>query len=534
MPLLDEIIKKIAEQPPETREKFKKAVLTQTKDIKWLPQPGPQSQAYRSPANILLFGGAGGGGKTDLGLGLAFTQHKRSLIVRRKYANLGALIDRSIEINGTRDGYNGQPPPRLTTKDGRLIIFAGNQHLGDESYWQGQPFDLKVFDEASQLLEAQVKFHLGWLRSVDPNQRVRALLASNPPISAEGDWMIGMFRPWLDVTHPNPAKHGELRWFVTAPDGSDLEVDGPEPIELDGRRHDPTSRSFIPSKLDDNAYLVRTGYRAQLDALPEPLRSAVRDGNFMAVRPDDENQVIPTSWVIEAQKRWHRDGWKAHRMTAMGVDVARGGDDETVIAARYAGWFAPLVSKKGIDTKDGPAVAALVSQHRRDGCPVVVDIVGWGASAYDHLKANDPDRIRGFNGAASGSGNSRSCGRVFANKRAEAWWRFREALDPNQEGGSIIALPDDSQLRADLTAPCLKPDIMKIQVESKEDIRKRIGRSPDKGDAVVMALEPGDRAEKRRQRSGFGWDSNQPPPVIRGFAAIKNRFGSGARARRAI
>ena len=78
------------------------------------------------------------------------------------------------------------------------------------------------------------------------------------PIDADGDWIIGMFRPWLDITHPKLAKHGELRWFVTAPDGSDLEVDGPEPIEVGGRKLIPMSRTFIPAALKDNPFLIAT------------------------------------------------------------------------------------------------------------------------------------------------------------------------------------------------------------------------------------------------------------------------------------
>jgi hypothetical protein len=188
-----------------------------------------------------------------------------------------------------------------------MIDFAGNQHLGDEQSQQGKPYDLKCIDEATQFLEAQIRFHLGWLRSATPGQRTRMIMASNPPIDSNGDWVIGFFRPWLDVTHPNPAKPGELRWFIRAPDDSgDLEVDGPGLYEPPGalRPIEATSRSFIPALLKDNPYLINTDYGAQLDGLPEPLRSAVRDGNFMATRKDADNQVIPTAWIQAAQARW--------------------------------------------------------------------------------------------------------------------------------------------------------------------------------------------------------------------------------------
>ena len=217
--LLTELLGRLATLPAEERSAIEKEVIAATKLLRWVPNPGPQTEAYFCLADILLYGGQGGGGKSDLGAGLAFTAHRRSLLLRRRYTNLGALIDRAVEINGTRDGFNGSPPPKLKTPDGRQIEFGANQHLGDEQGWQGQPYDLKFFDEACQFLEAQVRFHLGWLRSTVKGKRVRAVLATNPPIDAVGDWIIGMFRPWLDITHPKPARHGELRWFVTAPDG---------------------------------------------------------------------------------------------------------------------------------------------------------------------------------------------------------------------------------------------------------------------------------------------------------------------------
>lgn len=467
--------------------------------LKWVPNVGPQTLAYFSPADVLLYGGQGGGGKSDLGIGLAFTAHRRSLILRRKYANLGSLTERAIEINGSRDGYNGSPPPLLRTADGRYIQFAGNQHLGDEQDWQGQPFDFKMFDEAVQFLELQVRFHLGWLRSTTEGQRTRALLATNPPIDSDGDWIIGMFRPWLDITHPNPAKHGELRWFVTAPDGSDLEVDGPEPIQLPGADSvaHPMSRSFIAAALKDNPYLIDTGYQKQLDGLPEPLRSAVRDGNFMAARQDADFQVIPTDWIVQAQARWKPDGHKDYLMTAMGFDPAGGGSDAAELAYRHGGWYGPIITAKGEETADGSAAAATIVKHRRGNAPVVVDCGGgYGGAVTLRLKDNDIPHLR-FVGAEGSTKHTRDGALKFANKRAEAMWKFREELDPDQEGGSVIALPPDPELRADLAAPTYSVGARGILIESKDDLRKRLGRSTGKGDAVVMALSSGDQAVKK-------------------------------------
>jgi hypothetical protein len=92
----------------------------------------------------------------------------------------------------------------------------------------------------------------------------------------------------------------------------DVWVDGPEPFVLvDGEPcYDfdpadykpeeiitPRSRTFIPARVTDNPHLYGTGYMAQLQALPEPLRSQMLNGDFHAGMEDDPWQVIPTAWI---------------------------------------------------------------------------------------------------------------------------------------------------------------------------------------------------------------------------------------------
>ncbi len=74
----------------------------------------------------------------------------------------------------------------------------------------------------------------------------------------------------------------------------------------------------------------------------------------------------------------------------------------------------------------------------------------------------------------------------FLNLRAAAWWHLREQLDPAY--GATLALPEDDELTADLIAPHYAMTCAgKLQVESKDEIRSRLGRSTDRGDAVVEA-----------------------------------------------
>jgi hypothetical protein len=73
----------------------------------------------------------------------------------------------------------------------------------------------------------------------------------------------------------------------------------------------------------------------------------------------------------------------------------------------------------------------------------------------------------------------------FVNTRAWAYWSLRDMLDP--EKGLNLALPPDQELLSDLVAPRWRMTMQGIKIEAKEDIVKRLGRSPDCGDAVVLA-----------------------------------------------
>jgi hypothetical protein len=295
--------------------------------------------------------------------------------------------------------------------------------------------------------------------------------------------VIAFFAPWLDRGHPHPAEPGELRWFASV-DGRDVEVESDQPFEHGGEVIRPQSRTFIPSRITDNPYLMGTGYMATLQSLPEPLRAQMLHGDFSAGLEDDAFQVIPSAWVIAAQDRWQARSRK-EPMDSMGVDVARGGRDETVIARRHGAWFDALVTHPGSASPDGPTVAAQVMAARRDQAPVHIDVVGWGASPFDFLRSNGIQTL-GVNGAEKSLGLTADGALKLVNRRAEVWWRLREALDPLNP--QPLALPPDRQLRADLCAPTWRLTPQGILLESKEDIIARLGRSPDRGDAVALAL----------------------------------------------
>src|SRR5882724_3612747 len=154
------------------------ALLTDELSALWLPEPEnePQVRAYYSPADLMLYGGGAGGGKTDLLVGLALTQHLRSVIFRRQAVDLRGIEERIIELAG-RDGWNAAD--KILRRVGRLLELGHLEKPNAEKSWQGRPHDFIGFDEGAQLAREKVQFVLGWLRSVVPGQRRRAVIASN-------------------------------------------------------------------------------------------------------------------------------------------------------------------------------------------------------------------------------------------------------------------------------------------------------------------------------------------------------------------
>lgn len=519
MGVLDEILAKIQSLPEGERENL---IVQMASLPVWAPNPGPQTTAFNCAADELFYGGQAGGGKTDLTLGSALTQHTKSLLLRRYNKDAKGMADRLLdEILQSRDSWNGQD---LIWRGGgnKTIEFGGCQEERDKQRYKGKPHDLIAFDEITDFLESQYRFICAWNRTTVPGQRCRIIATGNPPTEASGLWVIQYWGPWLDPTHPSPAREGELRWYTTIK-GRDVEVDGHGPHYLEGETKPvyARSRTFIRARLEDNPDLMADGqYDAVLAALPDGYRAAYRDGKFDASMKDDPWQMIPTAWVREAQARWTPNPPLGVPMCAIGVDVAQGGADNNVLAIRHDGWYAPMIVIPGSATPlGGPNIAGIVVSKRRDSCTVVIDCGGgYGGPVYEHLKENGIE-VLAYKGAEGSVRRTEDKKLGFYNKRAEAYWRFREALDPNQPQGSTIMLPSDPILLSDLVAPTYEGGAHGIKMESKEDLTVRLGRSPDRGDAVVMAWIAGDKISS----SYHLWRQHKTPQVINSHMSARRR-----------
>lgn len=483
------------------------------------PLPGPQQRAYESEAFVIGYGGAAGGGKTYLAVGKAATRHRKSIIFRRHKEDVGDIWSKMRRMLGAHGRPNESSKSWQDLPGDRSIRLVGLQHEWDWQKHQGAEHDFWDFDEATQFSELAIRTLMAWCRSPDPAQQCQVMLGFNPPTTAEGEWVIDFFAPWLDEQHPHPAEPGELRWFARL-DDEDIEVEDGAPFEYRGETITPLSRTFFPARLEDNPILDGTNYRSVLQGMPEPLRSQMLYGDFTVGRTDDEYQVIPTAWVRAAQDRWHPHDKPNTPLTQAGIDVAQGGADAFATAKRYGTWFDEIEIVPGPEVPDANVAAQHVVRVLAQGGVGSIDADGIGSSTYFLARALIGDRVWCYRGNDPTEWQDRARVMRFRNTRAAAHWALREALDP--ANGLDLALPPDRELRAELCAARWETlPGGAIKVELKEDIKARLGRSPDKADAVVMAWWTDPQAARRGL---MGKTSKVPQPQ-----AVPIRHGQVAR-----
>lgn len=206
----------------------------------------------------------------------------------------------------------------------------------------------------------------------------------------------------------------------------------------------------------------------------------------------EEDVVIPLAWVEAANERWHERMSADWALDNIGVDVAESGKDKTVLALRFGTVIEELrrFAKQDVMETTGNVVGAL----RGTDAYATVDGIGLGAGVVARLRELDVP-VEAFIASRKTEMVDSTEELGFINCRSASWWNVRELLDPDSPYDPI-ALPPDDLLTGDLTAPHWKVQSGgKIKVESKEEIIKRLGRSTDDGDAVVMAFWPGEPEE---------------------------------------
>lgn len=262
------------------------------------PQPGPQEQFLASPADIAIYGGAAGGGKS-WALLLEPLRHIANpdfgaVIFRRnstQVRNEGGLWDESAKLYPGAGGSAKEHVLSWSFASGASVSFAHLEHDKTRFNWQGAQIPLIGFDELCHFSETQFWYMLSRNRSMcGVRPYIRA--TCNPDADS---WVARFIAWWIDQDTGLPIKEraGVLRWFVRVGD-TIIWADRPEELahhtmlDADGSRIPipPKSVTFIPASLRDNAALMAAdpGYMANLMALSHVERERLLGGNWK-IRP---------------------------------------------------------------------------------------------------------------------------------------------------------------------------------------------------------------------------------------------------------
>ena len=335
------------------------------------PQPGPQEQFLSTEADICIYGGAAGGGKT-YALLLEPIRHinngRFGCVIFRKNSgqitNTGGLWDTSYQLYPFLGGKPTKTPaPKWVFPSGMKVTFAHMALESDMYSWQGSQIPLICFDELTHFSKQQFFYMLSRNRS-DSGVRGYIRATTNPDADS---WVAEFISWWWDpkTGYPIPERSGKLRWMLRLDDVIYWEDSPEQLVEKYGcDQEDPKSVTFIPSSITDNKVLLANdpGYMASLKALPLVERERLLGGNWK-IRPAaglyfkraDANLIeeLPKNIV-----KWVR-AW----------DLAATEDRENV---------------KG---SDGPAyTAGVLIGKTKDGKYVIADVVNKRLSANDVRK----------------------------------------------------------------------------------------------------------------------------------------------------
>lgn len=252
------------------------------------PQPGPQENFLKSPADIVIYGGGAGGGKT-FGLLLEAARHVANpeygaVIFRREsvqITNEGGLWDNALALY-PRIGARPIKAPKLgfVFASGAKVTFAHLNQETDVLGWQGSQIPMLAFDELCHFERSQFFYLLSRNRSTcGIRPYVRA--TCNPDADS---WVAEFISWWIDADgFPIPSRAGKLRWFCRIADQIQWADSPADLVTAHGiAPEDAKSITFIPALVTDNPALLQAdpGYLANLKALGRVERERLLLGNW--------------------------------------------------------------------------------------------------------------------------------------------------------------------------------------------------------------------------------------------------------------
>lgn len=325
------------------------------------PHCGPQEQFLSCPADIAIYGGAAGGGKTWAilmePLRHVHVPEFKAVIFRRTYpeiTNAGGLWDESWSLYPLLGAEARLTDLQWSFPSGARIEFGHLQHESDKSKWQGAQITLIAFDELTHFTESQFFYMLSRNRSTS-GVRPYVRATCNPDADS---WVAGFVAWWIDqeTGYADPDRAGKVRWFVRVHGSIEW---GDSPDELRERFPDqaPKSVAFIPARLEDNPTLMEAdpSYRANLQALPLVEQERLLGGNWKIHATEGSEWADHPEYF--GDHIWAEDDqWPgAFELSAIAIDPSKGASERSDYSAIVFGGWAGGVFWLDADIKRRPS-----------------------------------------------------------------------------------------------------------------------------------------------------------------------------------
>lgn len=213
----------------------------------------------------------------------------------------------------------------------------------------------------------------------------------------------------------------------------------------------------------------------------------------------DNDVLIPLIWIemaVERWKEWQYNQWTVKDPLRLGADIAGMGRDNTVFASRFGNYCQSVEMQPfSGDTIHMQSAGALANHARKLLSMVFVDTIGEGAGVFSRLKEQGFDNVVSAKASFGANDLTDFTGEYkFCNMRAYMYWAVRDWLNP--AFGSQAAIPPNDEMIEELLEHKYKfQSNGRILIEPKEEIHKRLGRSPDNSDALALTFFPDNVSE---------------------------------------
>jgi phage terminase large subunit len=390
---------------------------------------------HASSAQYKLYGGAMGGGKTFAlcaeGIALSIDYPgNRGYLCRHTLTSFKKttfiVLDEMLQRSGLIVKHH-QSDHIYSLRNGSTIFYGG---LGDDT----------------NAIERLKSMELGWFgidEASETSEKFFLMLSSRLRLKLSGIKYFGIM-----ATNPDP---GWLKQRF---------IDRKDPNHI-----------FIPALPKDNPYLPKDYVDRLREVFPDDWQARFIEGDWSAF--EGASNVFPYQAIQAAVERDLPEG----KPVELGVDVARYGDDESVIAVRKGpvGRIKKTFKKNDLMQLTGETIQAKTEDHAE---ALKVDADGMGGGVVDRL------REQGHVVVEIHGGGKATDSEKFRNMKAEIHWAFRDRLLSGD-----IDLPDDLELKAQLTSITYRvASSGQLEITPKEEMKRKGLKSPDRAEAMIYSF----------------------------------------------